>query len=271
MDNVNELFSEALNLGKVIADPKDVGGIKLVVIPSDHKVESLEKYQYTDYAARPHRMKGSVVVHDVKSFLAYWKLFSDANSAVFGDRDGNKLLASIDYHEAQGQPRWRQHWCTLDLKLSEEWKIWTGKNGQENKMDQASMAMFIEDNAPDVIQPTAATMMEVARTLEAKSSADFDSAIRLDNGQTQFTYKEEIKGAFGVGKMPIPEAFTVSIPVYEGQPRIEIVARLRYRIVSQKLVMWYDLLRPKMHHRDAFLKVLAQVEEACGRVFIGKP
>lgn len=270
MDSVNELMVEAIKIGKVMADPKDVGGIKFAVIPADHKVESLEKLQFTDYAPRPHRMKGSVVVHNVESFLDYWKLYSDEDSAVFGNRDNNALLACMDYHEAEGgDPRWKQHWCTLDLKLSEEWKIWNEKNGA--KLSQADMATFIEDNAPDVVRPDAATMMEVARTLEAKQSADFDSAIRLDNGQTQFTYKEEIKGSFGTGKLPIPEAFAISIPVYEGQPRIEILARLRYRIVQGKLTLWYDLLRPKMHHRDAFLAVLAQVKETCGRVFIGKP
>jgi len=108
MDNLNEMLADAINIGKVIADPKDVGGIKFAVIPADHKVESLEKLQFTDYAANPHRKKASVVVQDVASFLDYWGLYSDENSVVFGDRDKDSLVASLDYHCAgEGLARWR--------------------------------------------------------------------------------------------------------------------------------------------------------------------
>ncbi len=270
MDSLHEMLADAIALGKVIADPKDVGGIKFAIIPADHKVESLEKLQFTDYAPHPHRKKSSVVVQDVASFLEYWGLYCDENSIVFGDREKDSLVASLDYHCAgEGPARWRQHWCTLALRRSEEWKTWTEKNG--TKMSQAEMAMFIEDNAPDVVQPSAATMMDVARNLEAKATVDFDSAIRLENGQTRLTYKEEIKGTYGTGQMPIPESFTLSIPVYDGHAKVNVVARLRYRLSSGKLTLWYDLLRHKAHERDAFAGVVEQVRQTCGKVLIGKP
>jgi hypothetical protein len=101
----------------------------------------------------------------------------------------------------------------------------------------------------------------MARTLQAKTDVDFSSAVRLNNGQVQLKYTEQIKGTYGNGNVDIPEEFTIAIPVYVGTPRVTIRARLRYRLVSGKLSIWYDLLRPSEVERNAFIGVLDTIKD----------
>lgn len=86
-------------------------------------------------------------------------------------------------------------------------------------MNQADFARFIEDNAPDIASPPAADMIEISRSLEAKKKVNFASAIRLDNGKTEFTYEEDIEGTAAKGRLQVPQVFTIGIPVPEGGPK----------------------------------------------------
>ena len=128
-------------------------------------------------------------------------------------------------------------------------------------MKQADFAKFIEDNLPDIAEPNGSDLLIISRSLEAKKKVDFESAVRLDNGETQFTYNEEIKGTAGKGTLEIPEIFVLGIPVFHGGDAYKLEARLRYRINDGQLLMWFDLLRPERLLEDAFNQVIARVKE----------
>lgn len=258
----DKTIRELLAIGAAQGSPKEVGGIPYAVIPNDCKVMDLSNFKYNDFSATPHRKKGTVSVLDAASFIEYYTLFCDVNSRVFADETTSKVLAVLDYHGAgDGGPRWGQHRVNLTLRKSPEWMRWMGRNGQGNKMAQMDFAEFVEDNAPDIREPNAATMLEMARSLQAKTDVDFSSAIRTNNGQVQFKYTENVKGTYGNGNVEIPESFVIGIPVYVGSARVPITARLRYRLNSGKLSIWYDLLRADAIERDAFMSTLAEIKQ----------
>lgn len=257
-------LKELVRIGQMTGEPKQVAGIPFAVIPDDCKLEDLTKFRFNQYAERPHRAIGTAAVLDAASFIEYYTLFSDENSRVFADETTSKVLAVLDYHGAgsEGGPRWGQHRVRLDLRSSPEWSTWINRNGVAHKMTQMEFAEFIEDNTPDIREPSAATMLEMARSLQAKTDVDFSSAIRTNNGQVQFKFTESIKGTYGSGNVEIPEQFIVGIPVYVGSPRVAITARLRYRLNSGKLSIWYDLLRHEAVEREAFLSALDGIKGA---------
>jgi uncharacterized protein YfdQ (DUF2303 family) len=267
-------FTQALkDYGAIVAantPPKDVeyGTHPFVMLPPGYTIGQLHALIYNDYAERPHRAKQAVTLLDPDSLIEYWALFHDPNSRIFGDRDAHRFHAVLDYHEP-GNPRWGSHTATLQLEHTEEWTTWTESN--DKPMAQAAMALFIEDNAPDVIKPAVATMLEVARTLEANETSAFDSAVRLDNGDVRLAYRKDTTATAGGGTLQVPERFTIAIPIFEGMGKVEIEARLRYRISGGKLSMWYSLWRHAAAERKAFDAVMEQVREACGVVLIGKP
>ncbi len=258
MENPVAILKEAVTLGICTADAKRAGSSLYAIVPKDHKIEDLTELQYKE--APLLRKKGNVTLFDQASFCAYFDLFADDDSRIFANQPEAKFLAVFDYHGAgEGKPRHGEHRATFGLRPSIEWAAWGGKNGKG--MPQAEFAEFIEDNAADVISPDPATMIEVARDLKAKSEVNFASSIRLANGQTQFTYQEEVRGSVGKGNMEVPETFKIAIPIYMGGPRYEMTARLRYRIKEGKLVLWYDLHRVQKLIEEAFLGTVKAIEE----------
>lgn len=264
-----EMFKQLRDIIVATGQQREAGNTPYVVVPQDHKVVGLSDYVHNDRSERPIRKQGIVKVFDTDSFCEYYSLFSDEDSRVFADECASTVLAILDYHEkGAAGPRWGEHRIHLSLRPSDEWTKWTGKNGVANKMSQMDFAEFIEDNSPDIVQPSGATMLEVARTLSAKTDVDFASAIRMANGSVQLKYNEQVKGTYGNGQVDIPEQFTIAVPVYLGLDRTPITARLRYRIASGKITFWYDLLRPEAVKRDAFLAIRDAIQQRIARTII---
>ena len=188
------------------------------------------------------------------------RLYGQANppkfTAIFNDNAGTA-------------PGWQDHRAVYSCPLAVEWREWTAKNGQA--MNQEAFAKFIEDNAPDIVTPPAADMIEIARTLEAKKKVSFASGVRLDNGATEFTYEEDIQGTAAKGRLQVPQTFTIGVSVMENGPRYAVTARLRYRIADKgALTLWFDLERPHKIVEDAAREVRDQIAEGTGlRIFNG--
>lgn len=243
-----------------------------VVVPEGHKVVFLEQAVYNEHRQAPERKTGNIHVQQVASLLEYWSLYADEDSRAFADPATVSVLAILDYHHSSAErtARWRQHRCTLTLTKTDEWQTWKKLDGKPQT--QADFADFLEDNAPDIVEPNAATFVEAARDLRAKSEVNFQSAQVAKDGSINFAYQEETKGSFGKANMEIPERFTIAVPVFDGMDKVRIQARLRYRINQGKLTMWYSLFRAEYHEREAFQAVVDQIQEKTGRhVFIGKP
>jgi len=262
--NNAEALRNMIHLGQAIAAEKvdlsvtEEGVTPYAVVPEGFRVEDLEKF-----ARQPARIRESAVLQDVKSFCAYWARFAASNdNALFADQAVMRFTGIFDYHESVTQPGWKKHRATYACPLSPEWITWNIKNGK--LMKQVEFAQFIEDNLPDVIRPVSAEFLEIARSLEAKKNVTFASSVRLDNGQSELSYEEDIKGTSSKGRLEIPQSFTILIPVFINDTPITIDARLRYRINDGVLVIWYDLHRPHIVLQDAFTRVVSEIETQTG-------
>ena len=216
----------------------------------------------------PVRARGTTALRDLASFVAFLSYLPSDATRLYGQLNPPKFKAIFNDHTSEG-PGWRDHIATYDCPLSVEWMAWKGADGKV--MTQADFATFVEDNSPDIAKPAAADMIEISRTLEAKKKVNFASGIRLDNGQTEFTYEEQIDGTAAKGRLQIPQTFTIGIPVLEGGPRYAVNARLRYRIGEKgALSLWYDLERPHKIVEDAAREVWTAIETGTGlRIFNG--
>lgn len=263
---------EAIKFGATLAHPMhaDVGeyGQKpYVVLPEGYTVKDVEST-----LANPTRKRGKATLSDTASFIAYFMRHAAPNeSAIYGNFDPPSFTAVLDDHSTDGTAGWREHVAKYACPLSVEWATWTGAN--KVKMKQVDFAQFIEDNLPDIVEPAAAHMLEVSRTLEAKKAVNFASGVRLANGEVQFTYEEKVDGSAGKGQFHVPEIFSIGIPVFQRGVRYRIEARLRYRIAEGgQLAMWFDLVR---HHKvleDAVVETWAEIEAKTGQtIFNGAP
>ena len=199
-------------------------------------VKSLERL-----LAAPQRTRAVVTARNVEGFTDYIRLHAQPGTTVFAWAGDKSFGGVIDYH-GPNDPRWCSHRVVLTLIKTPEWTTWVGKDGV--KMGQEEFSEFIEDNLQDVASPAGADLLEVAMELRATKSLNFLSSVRLDNGQTQFKYEENITGSARKGTMEIPSTFTLGISPFEGTCKFEVAARFRYRINDGKLVLFYNLLQP---------------------------
>lgn len=255
-----------LRAGAALGRPKTPGGphaIPFAVVPDGYHVQSL-KDQIPDL---PPRRIADVRLFDAESFISYVNAFKAPETRIFADLQARAIGAILDYHEAgaTGAARWGQHSVTLQLRLTPEWQRWVSMD--RKKVSQLDFAEFIEDNLPDIASPDGSDILQVSRSLEATKTVTFASGVRLDNGQVDLTYKENIDGAARVNQQTvrIPESFVLGLAPFEGTPKYRLVARLRYRIGDGgRLTIGFDLVQPEKVLEDAFEVIVVNVESQAG-------
>jgi uncharacterized protein YfdQ (DUF2303 family) len=126
-------------------------------------------------------------------------------------------------------------------------------------MAQVDFMRFLEDNLQDITSPAGAVLLTAARNFEAHSDAKFKSATNLDNGSVVFNYTENVNEVAQEGKISLPTAFEITIPVFDGGDPYVIEARLRYRVGQGGMVLWYELVKTHKILEHAFNKVRDQI------------
>jgi len=252
-------FKPVFEAGKKQTVATEYKGVPVYIVPDDMKVHTLENL-VEQQLERPYKLKQKIELLSAESFIEYYNRYAIESSTIFVDITNGKFTAVLDYHDSPNEAAWKLHTATYDCPLTKEWTNWQHYNN--DKMSQEDFALFIEDNLREIMEPDGAQMLEIAASLKAKTNVDFKQSVRLDNGQTQFTYSETIDGQAGVtGQLQIPEKIKLAIkPLQSGAP-YECEARFRYRITQQGLVMWYTLIRPHLIQEDAVNDVFNKIKE----------
>lgn len=204
----------------------------------------------------PPRPVERVQMLTAESFCDYVKRYGNVErTVVFADEATGTYTGVLDYHAEDGARGTCDHVVVYSCQPSDEWKAWTGSDGK--MMPQVDFARFLENNLPDIIAPPAADMLRIALTLQVKKDVKFESDLRLDNGQTQFRYEETVRGTTKGGDLLIPDSFALQIPVFMGGGQYRLDARLRYRVVEQKLTIGYELVR-SAHVRSQVVRAVTE-------------
>jgi uncharacterized protein YfdQ (DUF2303 family) len=216
----------------------------------------------------PHRKKASVTLKDATGFVDYlnrhkspahttlWAALIIKPDAIGKPEANNLNFTAIlnDHGSAEHETAWRDHRATLSPEMSVEWLRWTSRDRTE--MSQAEMALWIEDNYPDISTlgtrdqddseeglPSAAMMLQMAGNLEICADMKFSRRINTQSGGERIEFydeeKEDTKKAMAVFKQ-----FAIEIPVFRNGQPYPVRARLRYRNNKGDVTFWYELIRP---------------------------
>lgn len=250
-NNIKEAVNLALafNEGKSFQVELGVEDIPAVMVP-----EGFNLRIFPDHRRFLPRIEQTIELDTPEAWLAYWHRFASPGSTALFDHKAARLVGYVDYHESAGdsghgieQARWAQHQVIYQCPVTPEWKKWRDNSGK--MMNQSDFAGFIEDGIPDITEPTGADMLEVATSLQVHNKVNFRQALRLDNGETQFTYEDNIEGKAGAkGQLKIPHTIHLGLRLFEGGPGYALEARFRYTIKDGQLHMRYDLVRPERVH-----------------------
>lgn len=233
---------------------------------------------FADRARAPQRRKGTIITHDLKSFIAVTNRDSDDGSVIFADMGQRKVTAILDFHGfGRGAPRWGQDRVEYGFTLSQQLQAWL--TAARNPMDQKTFAKLIDDRIGDVADEppvpgslahefarrrgigfaSVADLLVFTRTIVTKSTQDASEMFDENTGNTsiQFTKRNDVKTPDGQ-PVAVPAAFALSIPILcgLGATVFTIAVRLRYDISEKNGITW----RVELNALDQY--VLAAIE-AC--------
>lgn len=229
-------------------------------------------------APAPARRTGTVNLDDAESFLSYWLEQQQGGHIYAQMKPHVQFTAVLNDHTSEG-PDYRDHRAIFKVAHSTEWATWTGHNGREKPFnDNEALALFLQDNLPDIVRPEPAKMLQIATNFQLKQDVQFNAVQRLSDGTMNIGYVNVVEASAGSdkngGNLSIPETFTISIPVWSGlnATLYDVEARFRFRMASSKVTLWYELVRPHKIIEQAFADLVAQINKTAGtKILFGSP
>ena len=257
-----------------IANPVIAGndGAQHVFVPRGFDLKALP-----DAAAILPFARQVVTVDDRMSLSNYTNRYRSPASIIIADYDANTVSAYLDWHpDNAAQDHLKSgrnaHRVTLKLRHSEEFARW---NAMEMTLakglhPQEDFARFLEENASDVAFPEAAQMIEISRDFEATVGQSYKSSIRLDNGDRRLRFESESKA---MNEVVVPQRFTLSIPIYNGEAPDTLTALFRWRAQpGGGILLGFEWHRLEYQRRAHFQLIAATAAEETGLpYFIGRP
>jgi uncharacterized protein YfdQ (DUF2303 family) len=261
-------------LALAAAAAQRIDGTDHLVIPEAFKHIDLTSL-IEKAGAAPRRKHGTVQLAELASFNVFVAdQGQPANTYIYADPDARTLTAVLNDH-TKGAPGegsgagWRDLRAVYRAEFSREFDLWMKANKQP--MDQEAFAIFLEDNIADVVEPSGEHLLSVALTLQAKTEVNFSSVKRLDNGQLQLAYTENIEARAIGGSVEIPREFVLGVRLFKNGEGYKVRARLKYRLMASKVKFWFELDRPENAIEDAFQAYINHARENGFTVLIGKP
>lgn len=235
----------------------ETGGKPFVVVETG----KMEFKDVESFAASPTRVRQNVTMSDRESFIRYVNDFKDTSSRIFArfSDTGGSFRAVLDYHNDPVTPRWGDHVAIYACPTTPEWDLWIANNAKTLTQDQFSE--FVEKMRLSFKEPDVATMLEIARTLEASQTGKFESHINPTNGNRSLIYKDETNAVAGPSKTSIPSIITLLLQPFRRGSMYQVEAGLRYRIAGGKVTFQYDLVRAHEVVETALKEIAVEVEE----------
>lgn len=234
----------------------------------DHRNSTIRdvKQVIEAYRLTPERRSGKATATTLQSFIDLVNRHSDADSVLFATTTMPKpaLLAVLDYHKVDGEPRWLRHRVEYAFPVTEEWKAWVASNGAV--MRQGEFASFLEDHAAELSAPmdgerqiyeplfkeriaTPSELIALSRDLEIHVGAKIKRRERLKSGERTIEFETTHTGATGE-TIDIPGIFMIAVAAFDDGAPVRVPARLRYRPEGGDLVWLYQMWRPEKFLRE---------------------
>lgn len=230
--------------------------------------ERIAREDLEHLADRPREARGSAVVHDGPSFVAYVNRHAAAATTMWADpaaNSGNGVVVAVVDDHLPGEPGWREHRVELRAQLDPDFADWVGIDGRLHS--QKAFAQFLLDHDHTIVDPTPNRLMPAILQFTAARNAQYESSVDLDNGQVGLVYVEEIKtqNPKGRQRVALPQEITLALFPYagavEGLQAWQVKARLRWQIPADggALQIGVKLIRPDQVKREGWERMCADI------------
>lgn len=245
-------------------------GGHIIVVPEKftaHKVPPLEPPLT--------HIKQLVTLHTPQAVIDYVNAYKTSATRIFAEpgflnADGKARVGiAFDYHHANvpivestettpPAPDRVAHKAVYTPRYSEAWERWVEACAGK-VFTQGEFAEFIEETRQDIVEPAAATLLDVVRMFKASKKQDFDSFMHEQSGSVKLHFSSEVQQQ---GSVTLPEMMKIGIPVYYRTDRVEMDVFIRFRLVGGKVVFFMKLDRPDRVEEHAFDTLTAGIRDA---------
>lgn len=147
---------------------------------------------------------------DVESWAHYVTAYGLKPTTLLTWNDSG-LFAVLDYHIDENTPGRCQWRAEHRFTFTPQWTAWASL-ADGRPRSQVQLVEALEDLAEDIVQPDAAQLMGILRTLRAMSSAKAETTLRQDGtSKVVWSNDSELKG-----EAEIPADIRIQIPVLKG-------------------------------------------------------
>jgi len=245
IDNARTLLSAGAASAQVQAfhaDGGDAPDVLAAVVPDGYQIKTADIAAVLKrYRPAPARVTGTAILTDTASWLGYFGKHGGEHSEVYGDVRTSTVTAILNAPRGAEEPEWGDHRVVLQLEHSPAWMAWNALDGQ--LIGQEAFAEHLEARSPDLREPDAATMLELAQSFQATKGVQFESGSSLASGQKRLQYLETVEGRAGNrGQLDIPSQIRIQVQVWRGVAiAVPMTARFRFRIAREGLQLAYVL------------------------------
>lgn len=248
-ENVPEVFKP-----QIVQLP---GGAQLLARHRDLITQDLN-----EFLERPLSFKQSIRLVDVDSFAAYYKRFATSDTIIVADVEKSIITASFDYGEDSSKPGWKRHHAMLILRKTPDYEKWCDAHGM--RYSQEEFADFIQDMSHTVIEPTSASIIDMATNLRLQSSRSFTGKVNRSNGSMILSYTNDVKSGDGQQEASVPEKIHIAVYPYYASKVESVIVNLKVRLNQGSPFFIPELDQHWKFEYDAFNEVVKRVEEATG-------
>ena len=257
LDRILELNSCNLPVRNLPMD-RD-GHSPFMIVPAGCKAEDLSAFYPMP------RILQRVELQDAGSFIAYVNRFKSEETLIFAQLKPNtaRFFAALDYHTKAPElvPAYIQHRAVYETQQTPEFTTWLAAN--RKAMTQVEFATFLEDNSKLFIEPAGADLLEMVQSLFGKQDVRFSSAVRLQSGGNRLHFDEDVvlngTNSTRGGDVELPKTLRALLPVFQGSASYVVEARLKYRIESRKLTLWFETIGLHEIIRHAIMGIVAEI------------
>lgn len=218
-------------------ETKFVGKKPLLVVPHAAELMSLERHMESPIAH-----SGNACMSRVESFIDYVNDFKTEHSRLYiieGSSGLPQMRCIFDDRE-KDVPSWSAFSVVFDPKYSRQLEAWSSWNGNWKRPD--NFAKFLNTNRLDVVDPEAATLIEIIRDIRGTANVEFKEAVDEHTGAKNHAYAEKVTLKGGKNEVTVPTGFNIAIPIYERQrKRIRINCHLSAMVEDGKVMFCYEM------------------------------
>ena len=170
---------------------------------------------------------------------------------------GRTLLHAVLDDHSRSSAYWRQHQAFYEPIADEDWNVWTSLD--RKAIGQDRFIELLEDQMENVVAPDGAELYEIARNFRATRNIVFVSGANTKTGSINLEYRDDSQQA--VDTLELPDRFVLALSPYRNTEKIEIEARLRWRLndgavaftfvfgsaLTRKMDDWWLIQRQRVH------------------------